>query len=57
MKDEMTRKYYEDNAMQYASLTVHADMHETCDRFLSFIKEKGHILNFQSFLYSGSDQR
>lgn len=46
MKDEMTRKYYEDNAMQYASVTVHADMHETCDRFLSFIKEKGHILDF-----------
>ena len=44
--DELTKKYYEDNAMQYASLTVNADMHETCDRFLSFIKEKGHILDF-----------
>lgn len=44
--DKLTKKYYETNANAYTLLTINTDMHEICDRFLSFIKEKGHILDF-----------
>lgn len=44
--DKLTKKYYETNANAYTLLTINTDMHETCDRFLSCMKEKGKILDF-----------
>lgn len=43
--DEMTEKYYAKNAISYVEETVHSDMHEVCDRFLSFVKDGGAILD------------
>lgn len=44
--DALTKQYYEQNAKQYALHTVQADMHVACDRFLSYVKENGRILDF-----------
>lgn len=45
MKNELTKQYYAMHAESYVKETLHADMHEVCDRFLCHVKDNGKILD------------
>jgi 2-polyprenyl-3-methyl-5-hydroxy-6-metoxy-1,4-benzoquinol methylase len=44
--ETQTLRYYEANAEAFGQGTVHADMHETRDRFLSYLPKAARILDF-----------
>ena len=41
----MSIEYYDKNARDYYEATVNADMSDACDRFLSYVKQGGRILD------------
>ena len=41
-----TINYYNENAKKYIESTVNVDFHDAQDRFLAFVKEGSHILDF-----------
>ena len=45
MMDERTIGYYNSHAQAYFDETVSADMHETCDRFLKYVRPGGTIID------------
>lgn len=42
---KMSINYYNENAIDFYNGTVNADMSSTCDKFLSFVKAEGKILD------------
>ena len=45
MKEESTIRYYNSHAQAYFEETAAADMHETCDRFLQYVRPGGTIMD------------